>query len=277
MTGAPLATLAAIRLPAPAYGVLVLEGIALVALTVLVETSLQRGVPPVALGRVSGLVLSLTSVGTALGTLLAPALVAGLGLLITLVGAGLVPVALAASGLALLGTLDEEVDRRRRELAPRVRLLEGLRLLDGAGPAALERLAAAAAEERVAAGVVVMRQGDPADDLLILVQGSLVVDHTEGGVERRINEMTAPDYLGEIGLVQGRPRTATVTTATGAVFWRVPGAVFLDAVTGGSALPSVLTGGISTRLARTPAARAVSADRGSLRSSTGADTDAQAP
>jgi MFS family permease len=255
MTGVPLAVLAAVRLPALAYSVLVLEGIAIVALTVLVETALQRGVPAVVLGRLSGLVLSVTSVGTAAGTLVAPVLVAWLGLLLTLVVAGLLPVVLAASGLALLGGFDEEVDRRRRELAPRVALLERLRLLDGAGPAALERLAAAAVEERVPAGTVLLRQGDPPDDLLVLAGGNLVVDHADDGVVRRINTMTAPDYLGEIGLVEGSPRTATVTTATDAVLWRVPGRVFLDAVSGGSALSAVVTGGITTRLARTATLR----------------------
>ena len=95
-------------------------------------------------------------------------------------------------------------------------------------------------------------KGDPADDLFVLVEGSLVVDHVDGTGPRRINEMAAPDYLGEIGLVQRVPRTATVTTDSDALLWRVPGALFLDAVSGGPALSPALTTGISTRLARTP-------------------------
>jgi CRP-like cAMP-binding protein len=64
--------------------------------------------------------------------------------------------------------------------------------------------------------------------------------------------MAAPDYLGEIGLVERIPRTATVTTDTDALLWRIPGALFLDAVSGGPAFSSALATGISTRLARTP-------------------------
>ncbi|MGY1701834.1 MFS transporter [Geodermatophilus sp. SYSU D00766] len=257
LTGAPLATLAVLRAPAPAYLVLVVEGIAIVALDVLVETALQRSVAGDVLGRVSGLVLSLTAVGTAAGTFLAPALVAGLGLPGALAVGGLVPVLLAAASLLFVGDLDAAAERGRRALAPRVAVLERLRLLDGAGRPTLERLAAAAAEERVPAGAVVLRQGDPADDLFVLVEGSLVVDHDDGRGPRRVNEMDAPDYLGEIGLVERVPRTATVTTETDALLWRIPGALFLDAVSGGPALSPALTAGIGSRLARTPLAAGV--------------------
>jgi hypothetical protein len=59
-------------------------------------------------------------------------------------------------------------------------------------------------------------------------------------------------YLGEIGLVERVPRTATVTTAGDAVLWRIPGALFLEAVADGPGASSSLLAGIGTRLARTP-------------------------
>jgi hypothetical protein len=254
LTGLPMASLALIRVPVVAYAVLLLEGAAIVALDVLVTTAMQRGVPADVLGRVSGLALSLTAVGTAIGTLAAPAMVAGLGLVPTLLVAGIVPVVLAAAGIARLAGFDSDVERGRRELAPRVRLLEELRLFDGAPRPALERIAAAVEERRVPAGTVVLRQGDPPDDLFVLVEGGLAVDRQDGGVARHVNDMTAPDYLGEIGLVERVPRTATVTAATDAVLWRVPGQVFLDAVTAGPELSPLLATGMRTRLARTPAA-----------------------
>jgi hypothetical protein len=42
------------------------------------------------------------------------------------------------------------------------------------------------------------------------------------------------------------------------VLWRVPGQVFLDAVTSAPELPALLAGGMRMRLARTPAARRAS-------------------
>jgi hypothetical protein len=260
LTGLPMATLAVIREPGIAYAVLVLEGIAIVSLDILVETAMQRGVPGDVLGRVSGLVLSLTAVGTAIGTLGAPLLVDALGLEWALATAGVVPVMVAAGALLFVGGLDAAVERGRHALAPRVAVLERLRLFDGTGRAGLERLARAAEERRLPPGSVVLRQGDPADDLFVLVTGDLAVDHDDGSGVRRINEMTAPDYLGEIGLVERVPRTATVTTASDAVLWRIPGDLFLETVSAASAFSPVLTSGITTRLARTPVSRVAVSD-----------------
>lgn len=255
LTGLPLASLSVVRLPAIAYAVLVLEGIAIVSLDILVETAMQRGVPGDVLGRISGLVLSLTAVGTVLGTLSTPALVDLLGLEGALLVAGTVPVLLGAGSLLFVGGLDAAVARGRHALAPRVAVLERLRVFDGTGRPALERLARAVEERRLPAGTVVLQQGEAADDLYVLVDGDLVVDHDDGTGPRRINEMTAPDYLGEIGLVERVPRTATVTTASEAVLWRLPGQLFLETVSAAPSFSPVLRAGISTRLGRTPAVR----------------------
>ena len=254
LTGIPLACLSVVRAPGLAYAVLVVEGIAIVALDVLVETALQRSLPREVLGRVSGVVISLSSVGTAVGTLVAPFAVRTVGLETTLVVAGLLPVTLAAVGLLRLSSLDATVGRTRDALAGRVAVLGSLRLFEGIGPAGLERVAGAATEVRVTGGDVVLRQGDPADDLYVLVEGRLGVDHRTTGGSVRINEMTAPDYLGEIGIVHEVPRTASVVALGEGLLWRVPGEVFREVTTGGAGLSPALVGGISTRLARTPGA-----------------------
>jgi MFS family permease len=246
LSGLPLASLAAIPLPVIAYALLVVEGIAIICLDVLVNTAIQRLVAPPLLGRVAGLTLSLTSVGTATGTLLAPVLVELLGLVPTLVLVGVVPVSIAAAALALVPELNARLDRTRLALAPRVALLRRLQLLSHTDHAGLERLAASAVPERAAAGTVLLRQGDPADDLLVLVQGTLAVDHEADGAIRRVNNPTAPDYVGEIGLVHHTPRTATVTAASDVTLWRVPGPVFLDAVSGNAS--AALLGGIASRI-----------------------------
>jgi len=251
LTGLPFASLALIRDALLAYAVLVLEGIAIVALDILVDTALQRGVPGDVLGRVSGLVLSLTAVGTLLGTVAAPAMVDAVGLPAAVAIGGLTPVVIAAASLALLRGLDTAAQRGARDLAPRVAVLEDLRLLEGATPAAVGRLAAAIEELPLPAGAVVVRQGEPADALYVLVEGSLVVEHDDGSGTRRVNEMAAPDYLGEIGLVERLPRTATVVCATDALLWRIPGDLFLEAVDASPALSPALAAGISARRART--------------------------
>ena len=118
LSGLPLASLAATRLPVIAYALLVVEGIAIICLDVLVSTATQRLVASPLLGRVAGLTMSLTSVGTAAGTLLAPVLVDLLGLVPTLVLVGVVPVTIAAAALALVPGLNAELDRTRLAAGP---------------------------------------------------------------------------------------------------------------------------------------------------------------
>jgi cAMP-binding proteins - catabolite gene activator and regulatory subunit of cAMP-dependent protein kinases len=129
-----------------------------------------------------------------------------------------------------------------------------LAVFEGAPRDALERLAAAHTEERVAAGAIVIREGDESDDLFVIREGTfdvLSVTTTTGG-DTKINDMEPGDVFGEIGLVERMPRTATVIATTDAVLWRIPGAVFLDALTGPTLLPGAMVSTMATRLARTP-------------------------
>ena len=214
-TGFPLAALALLRAPAPAYLLMVVEGVGIDALAVLVETGLQRVVPGDALGRVSGLVLSLTSVGTAAGIFLAPGLVAWLGLPMTLVVGGLVPVTLAASSLLVVADLDALADRGRTSSSH--------------GWPSSERLFGSSTEPRrrpwsgwpapsSSDGSPPARSSSdraiPPSTCSSWSRGRSSWSTTTGGGRAGSNEMVGPDYLGKIGLVQRVRRTATVTAGT---------------------------------------------------------------
>ena len=80
-------------------------------------------------------------------------------------------------------------------------------LFQGMSDAALETVADRAAETTFQDGETVTREGDPGDTFYIVVDGRLNV--TQGG--ELIRELGPGDFLGEISLVDGRPRTATVT------------------------------------------------------------------
>jgi len=61
------------------------------------------------------------------------------------------------------------------------------------------------------AGEVVIRQGDDADRFYIIVDGEAIVSQrTSENVSREIARLTSGQYFGEIGLLQGCLRTATV-------------------------------------------------------------------
>ena len=56
------------------------------------------------------------------------------------------------------------------------------------------------------------RQGEPADSLYILAQGQVHVvgDAPDGTTRHKFATLTAPAYFGEMGLLLGAPRGATV-------------------------------------------------------------------
>src|SRR5580692_6366773 len=62
----------------------------------------------------------------------------------------------------------------------------------------------------VAAGDVVLRQGDPGDGLFLVVSGRLRISVAAGGAERVLYDVGRGAIIGEIALLSDRPRTATV-------------------------------------------------------------------
>ena len=62
----------------------------------------------------------------------------------------------------------------------------------------------------LAAGTVLMREGDRARDLIITVSGTLEV--TRDGVH--VADVESGGFVGELGLLTGEPRNATVTAKT---------------------------------------------------------------
>ncbi len=75
--------------------------------------------------------------------------------------------------------------------------------------------AAGETTEQYKKGTVIIRQGDTADKFYIIINGFVTVSHTPAsGQEQTIAYLTAGDYFGEIGLLDGSPRIATVTALT---------------------------------------------------------------
>lgn len=76
----------------------------------------------------------------------------------------------------------------------------------------LDALSSEFDEIDVPAGRVLTTQGEPGREFVVLVSGTAEV--TKDG--RRINMLGSGDFLGEIALLSGGPRTATVTTTSDA-------------------------------------------------------------
>jgi hypothetical protein len=246
----PMALLAVLRSPWLALVVLAVEGVASLALDVVATTIMQRVVPGTRLARVEGLMSSLSMATLLLGSMLAPLLLHLVGLRASLVLAAAVPAGITLAMLGRVRGLDKESTDRLIELVPRLDLLDRLDLLAGADPVTLERVAAALKPEEFAAGSVLLREGDPADDLIVLAEGTAAAWAGPRPDQPRLIE--APDYVGEIGLLQHRPRTATVEAVTTITAFRLPGTDFLAAVGGAGGPSRMVEGRIAERLTATP-------------------------
>ncbi len=80
-------------------------------------------------------------------------------------------------------------------------------LFEHCGGRDIELIGQLADEVDVPAGKVLIRQGATAQEFFAVIQGSMRVDQNG----RQIAKLGPGDFFGEIALVDGGPRTATVT------------------------------------------------------------------
>lgn len=85
--------------------------------------------------------------------------------------------------------------------------LRSIPLFSGMSDGSLEIIAGIARDASFPPGASLVREGDPGDSFLIIRTGSATVE--QGG--RTLRELAAGDFLGEIALIDGGPRTASVT------------------------------------------------------------------
>ncbi len=229
----PTALLIVVHSPAVAVAIQIVRGGASLVVDVLAVTSLQRAVPGDRLARVFGVFFAFVLGAIALGVIVTPALVHGLGLDGALAVMALLPLAVGMLGFPALARIDAQTAAASERLLPRVQLLERLEIFRTARRPVLERLAADAHEVTAETGSAIVREGENADALYVLVAGSVRVSARgeSGGEERELRRMLAPTYFGEIGVLERIPRTATVTASADCTLLRIDADPLLDALT----------------------------------------------
>jgi CRP/FNR family cyclic AMP-dependent transcriptional regulator len=90
----------------------------------------------------------------------------------------------------------------------KLELIKRVPLFSGCSKRELEEIGAIADELTIAEGKELTHEGAAGQEFLVLIDGS--ADVRRKG--RKINTLGAGDFLGEIALITGAPRTATVTT-----------------------------------------------------------------
>jgi hypothetical protein len=224
-------------------------------------TALQRELPRDALGRALSTVDAMLLGGTVLASLLATGLYSAFGLTWSLGIIGLGFPALALLGLPALRAIDRDAAEVRDRLRSRVELLEQLDLFAGASPSTLERLAESAEPQHVSAGTTIITQGDAADALWVLAAGRLEITALADGTVHALPAVSAPGYVGELGLLHTAARSASVATIGECELLRIEAADFLAALEDAPASASMLTVA-GERLARTGLVRPALAGRG---------------
>jgi MFS family permease len=188
------------------------------------HTLLQRIVPDHLRTRTFGIEEAVYTGGLAVGALVAPALSAALGLDGALLAAGLL---LPVAALAVRPRI-----RRADDLASiptqGIELLQPNPIFAPLPWPVLERLASELVPTPVAAGMEVIREGEPGDCFYVVELGRLEVLRCG----RVIRTLGPGDSFGEIALLRTVPRTATVVATTDCRLHTLRRDPFLEAVTG---------------------------------------------
>jgi CRP-like cAMP-binding protein len=92
----------------------------------------------------------------------------------------------------------------------KIELLKDVPLFAGCTKKELRELAARTDEIDLREGYVLMREGRPGREFVVLVEGTAEV--TKDG--KKLAELEAGDWVGEIALLTNVPRTATVTASS---------------------------------------------------------------
>jgi MFS family permease len=207
----------------------------LLLLEVVNTTMIQRIVPDELRGRAMGVLQTSSAIVYSLGSLLMPILGSLFGVPFVLVAAGVIVVAGVTGALLLL---------EARPAAPAIDPIR-LRLLDqeifaGLPPARIEAAARQLVAVPVAAGEVVVREGDVADRFYVVDAGTMRVTQQRDGEEAELRELGPGALFGEIGLLRSVPRTATVTATTPGVLYALDADAFGELVGSGPGLSSRL-------------------------------------
>jgi MFS family permease len=211
---------------------------ALLILDVVNATVLQRAVPDAERGRAMGVLQISSSLAMIVGAFVGPVAAQAIGLEVALIGGAVVAGIVAIGSIALLrssGALQPPPVADRPAEILRGSVFASL------PPARLEAAARALVPVVVSAGDIVIREGDEPDRFYFVDRGTFRVTQRGGDGDEGVLRTQGPgDAFGEIGLLRGIPRTATVTAETDGALFALDRDAFLDLASAGPGLSSRL-------------------------------------
>jgi MFS family permease len=199
-------------------------------------TLLQRIVPARARGRAIGSIQTVGTLAYASGAFALPILADRLGVGPVLAVTSVFVVIAGVLGVALVGTAGGEA--ADGELAAVARRIAGLPLFAGIPAFRVAASLARGSTVDAPAGTEIIRQGDAADRFYVILSGTVDVSRSEqaGAAPVRLRGLGPDDAFGELGLLTGAPRSATVTAETPVRLLALDAPAFLELVTTGPEL-----------------------------------------
>ena len=222
--GAPIAIVGLWPNPIAALLLFGIPGIGNAVLDVAGLTMLQRIIPNRVLGRVFGALEAQVFATVGLGSLLASGLVVWVGMRGAFIATGASLPILALLSWRRLRAIDDATVVPEAELA----LLRRVPMFATLPAVGLEHLAASMKPISVAARSEVFRKGDPGARFYVIAGGEARVSTGRTTTAR----LGPGDYFGEIALIRGVPRTATVTARSDLELLALESEPFLAAVSG---------------------------------------------
>jgi MFS family permease len=227
ITSIPLAVVALSSSFGLAVGSFAVVGLGRAVVDVAARTLLQRSMSPRVLARIFGVQEALLMGGLAIGAVIAPLLIVGLGVRGAFMATA---VLLPTVGLGCWVQV-----RRLDRAAPAgesIRLLRSVGMFAPLPLSQLEQLAAALQPAVVFSdGEVILQQGDVGDRCFIIMRGTVAIEQAATTVA----ELGRGEIVGEIALLRDVPRTATVRAVGASELTALDRETFLLVVTGSAA------------------------------------------
>jgi CRP-like cAMP-binding protein len=139
--------------------------------------------------------------------------------------------------------------RRRRQTAA-VSLLEGVPLFAGLSRRHVRRIASLSDEVRFRDGRVIVEAGTPGTTFFVLADGRAKVYRAKIASGRPIARLGPGDFFGEMALLDGGPRSATVVADGAVVAVRLSRSAFRKIVSREPSISLAVMGELASRLRR---------------------------
>ena len=172
---------------------------------------------------------------------------------------------IARSDVYLHSARSMHATKSAEEQAYRVTLLQSLNLFTSLTEEETQSLARLLIPTPLALGDVATQQGEPSDSLYILARGQVAIfreaTDVKPPVRQRLATLPAPQYFGEMGLLTGQARTATIIAESDVLCYRLDKGGFEAIIRARPEIADAMSHTVAARLAANDATLAsLSAD-----------------